>query len=192
MHSSTILNKMQCILPNIQPDTIRQKLTSFGADCVYPLNRIQRYHFLIPQKDFSYIRIQQEYGKITMRYCESDQMKWEKLQVFVDNADLLQKILIKCGCMEKSIHEFYRESWRYHNVDLCIERWPWLRPFLKIRWANHALIESFLELMGCHSCNVLFDATSADVYKNELWISWLCFQNIRIISFDCPPTFENT
>lgn len=190
MHTEDQSRKIQYILPNVQPDTIREKLTTMGAECIIPLRRIQRHILSIPQDPSSYIRIQYENNKNTTSFKRNQDVWWGKIEVFIDNIELMKKIYLKCGLGEKSMQEFYRETWHFRDIYLDIERWPWLHPFLKMRWTDTKTLDVFLELIGSHSCNVLFDATSMDVYKRELWIDRSFFQNMPTISFDCPPTSE--
>ncbi len=190
MFSSAQLKKIQYILLNIQPDTIRQKLISIGAECVVPLRRIQRFVLKIPRTENGHIRLQYDNNRIKTCFIPAEDSWWEKIDVYIDNIELMRKIYLKCGLAEKSIQEFYRESWRFHDFDLFIERWPWLHPFLKLSWTNAEKIENLLELIGSHISNVLFEATTPDVYKRELWIDRFYCENIPIITFDCPPISE--
>lgn len=47
-----------------------------------------------------------------------------KIEVFIDNIELMKKHMTGNVALEKSMQEFYRETWHFRDIDLDIERWP--------------------------------------------------------------------
>lgn len=174
----------------IDPDYIRQKIQSIWWICTIPLRRMQRYVFAHPNKKNAYIRIRQEWNKITTSYKEHDENKAidsvKEIEVTIDNAEALRRIYIECGLREKAIQETYRETWEYENIVITIDRRPWLKPFIEIEWPNQISVEKIVEKMGLHIKDGLW-WTVSDIYNQELWIPHEIINETAIITFDNPP-----
>lgn len=174
----------------VDPDSIRQKLQSLWGVCIIPLRRMHRYVFAHPTKKNAYIRIRQEWDKITTSYKEHDEHQAidsvKEIEVIIDNAEWLRRIYIECWLREKAIQETYRETWEYKNTIITIDRRPWLRPFIEIEWPDQVSVENIVEYIWLDIKKGLW-WTVSDIYNKELWIPHEIINETSIITFDNPP-----
>lgn len=174
----------------INPDDIRKHLQSIGWICRVPLRRMLRYVFAHPHKKNAYIRIRQEWNKVTTSYKEHDQNKAidsvKEIEVVIDNAEALRRIYIECGLREKAIQETYRETREYKNTIITIDRWPWLKPFIEIEWPDQISVEKIVVAIWLNIKDGLW-GTVSDIYNQELWIPHEVINETSVITFDTPP-----
>lgn len=175
---------------NIAPDAMREKLSNIWAQCTIPLRRMQRYVFAHPTNKNAYIRIRQEWNKITTSYKVHndnnaiDSVK--EIEVTIDNVEWLRKIYHECWLREKAIQETYRETRTYQNNTITIDRWPGLLPFIEIEWNSEKDVEEMILLLGYNKDHWIL-GTVSDIYFKELWIPHDTINNTPIITFDNPP-----
>lgn len=124
---------------NIDKDEIRSRLKKANAELVKPEFLQKRINFNLPKYIFKYswARVRDEGDKITMSYkaVEEKEEKIEKqkeINLVIDNFDKGVKFLEALGCIQKSYHETKREIWKLGNVEICIDEWPFLEPFVEI------------------------------------------------------------
>lgn len=175
---------------NIDPDKIRNTLHTIWAKCTIPLRRMQRYVFAHPHKKNAYIRIRQEWNKITTSYKEHDEHQAidsvKEIEVTIDNAESLRRIYLECWLREKAIQETYRETRECEDVIITIDRRPWLKPFIEIEWPNKKVVENIIKEMLLDINNWIW-WTVSDIYNIELWIPHDVINETSIITFDNPP-----
>ena len=174
----------------IDPDAIRQWLSSIGATCSIPLRRMYRYVFAHPTNSNAYIRIRQEGDKITTSYKEDDGKKWidsvKEIEVTIDNAEGMRHMYSAFWLREKAIQETYRETWNHNDVVVTIDRRPGLKPFIEIEWLWQEAVEKTIAALGLVSSDGIY-GTVSDLYHAELWIPHAIINETAIITFDNPP-----
>lgn len=174
----------------IDPDTMRKKLTEIWATCTIPLRRMQRFVFAHPTNPNAYIRVRQEWHKITTTYKEHDDKQAidsvKEVEVIIDNAEKMRTIYQACGLKEKAIQETYRETREYKNIDISIDRRPGLRPFIEIEWPDQESVLECVEKLGLMIEDSIW-GTVSDIYHKELWIPHEIINSTPIITFDNPP-----
>lgn len=175
---------------NISPDEIRQKCSAIWASCVIPLRRMQRYVFAHPHNANAYIRIRQEWNKVTTSYKEHDDANTiesvKEVETEIDNLEAMRTIYKACGLREKAIQETYRENRKYEDVDISIDRRPWLNPFIEIEWKDKDSVERVSILLWFSPEEWLW-GTVSDIYHKELWIPHHIINEMPIITFDNAP-----
>ena len=56
----------------------------------------------------------------------------EEHEIIVDDFDVAAKILEKTGLKNTSTQENYREIWKNNEIEICIDTWPGLAPYIEI------------------------------------------------------------
>ena len=56
----------------------------------------------------------------------------EEHEIIVDDFDAAAKILEKTGIKNTSTQENYREIWKNNEIEICIDTWPGLAPYIEI------------------------------------------------------------
>ena len=77
-----------------------------------------------------WFRIRQESDKITMTYkcIHNDSIDGVEEHDF----DAAAQILEKTGLKNTSTQENYREIWKNDEIEICIDTWPGLAPYIEI------------------------------------------------------------
>ncbi len=122
---------------NIDKDEIRKRLEKVGAELIKPEFLQKRFNFIPPKilTKYSWIRVRDEGDKITMSYKAIKGNKIEdqkEISLTVNDFNEAINFLETIGCKKKAYQETKREIWNLDNVEICIDEWPFLEPFVEI------------------------------------------------------------
>lgn len=154
----------EATFPNIDKDKIRARLQDIGAVLEYPETLQKRSNFNPPQNkdNDSWLRVRDEgRGVITMSYKtvpdKADVISQQKeICLRVDSFEEAKAFLTSLGCQEKSYQETKRELWRTDGVEITIDEWPFLAPFLEIESNSEAAVKNVVEKLGYNYQEALF------------------------------------
>jgi len=149
---------------NVDKDKIRTRLQNIGAVLEYPETLQTRSNFNPPQNkdNDSWLRVRDEgRGVITMSYKtvpdKADIISQQKeICLRVDSFEEAKVFLTSLGCQEKSYQETKRELWRIDGVEITIDEWPFLAPFLEIESNSEAAVKNVAEKLGYNYQEALF------------------------------------
>ena len=157
---------------NINKDEIRNKLKKIGAQLAKPESLFTRYVFNLPggqeNKD-AWLRVRNEGDKITLslKIVDGNKIKDQKeICLTVDNIDSAVNFLKTIGCQQKSYQETKREIWYYKDVEICIDEWPYLEPFVEVESDSEGKVKRVSELLGFDYNEALF-CSATTLYKNK-------------------------
>ncbi len=123
---------------NIDKDEMRERLTKAGAKLVRAEFLQKRVTFDPPvghQKFGAFLRVRDEGDKITLARKEigtagiADQ---KETCVNVSNFDDTVEILKDTGCIPRSYEETKRELWNLDGLEVTIDEFPFLEPFVEV------------------------------------------------------------
>ncbi|MCX6759948.1 MAG: CYTH domain-containing protein, partial [Candidatus Nealsonbacteria bacterium] len=149
---------------NIDKDEIRDKLEKAGAELLKPEFLQKRVVFNLPNdsKKYSWLRVRDEQDKITMSFKEikGDKIEEQKeinltINDFQKGVDFLETI----GCVKKSYQETKREIWELDGVEICIDEWPFLEPFVEVEGKSEKDVKTVSARLGFDYSEALFCAT---------------------------------
>ncbi len=151
---------------NIDKSEMRKKLEKAGAKLVKAEFLQKRTVFLLPKSneiEGAWIRVRDEQDKITMsvKICArtekiEDQKEIEfKISDFKKANDFLETI----GCQKKAFQESKREIWQFKDVEISLDEWPFLEPFVEIESSNEEKVKEFAEKLGFDYKNARFCST---------------------------------
>ncbi len=154
----------EATFPNIDKDRIRERLKNIGAVLVYPETLQKRSNFDPPQNqdNDSWLRVRDEgRGVITMSYKtvpdKADLINQQReICLKVDSFEEAKNFLLSLGCREKSYQETKRELWTIDGVEITIDEWPFLHPFLEIESDSEAMVKDIAERLGYDYQTALF------------------------------------
>ncbi|MBM4177237.1 CYTH domain-containing protein [Candidatus Gribaldobacteria bacterium] len=152
---------------NIDKDKMRDKLKELGAVLVKPEVLMKRYVFNLPQEKYKnrgWARVRDEGDKITMSFKtvnfegvgKIDDQK--EICLKIDNFENGVEFLKLLGCQEKAFQESKREVWQLHRVEICLDEWPFLEPFIEIEGLNESEVKIVSEKLGFNYKEALFCA----------------------------------
>lgn len=136
----------------INEDSLRQKLTESGAICEQPMRLMRR---AIVQNDAtgrdSYVRLRDEGDKVTLTLKKFESLNLggaKEIESIVSDFDAMYQILEGAGLKIASFQESRRETWRLGEVEIVIDEWPWLLPYIEIEGPTEDDVRTVAERLG--------------------------------------------
>ena len=124
---------------NVNHDQLRKKLKELGAVCERPITSMRRQNFDYQdsrlEKKGGWIRVRNEGDKVTLAYKQLNDRTLHgtaEVNVVVNNFDATVEFLLAIGMKRTSYQETKRESWRLGDVEIELDEWPWIKPFVEI------------------------------------------------------------
>lgn len=163
---------------NIDKDKIRKKLKEIGAVLNKPEFLMKRCTFNLPEghhKKGAWARVRDEQDKITMSFKivndggtgNIDEQK--EICLKIDNFDNAVEFLKMLGCKEKAYQESKREIWQIGNVEICLDEWPFLEPFVEIEGTLEKEVKEVSEELDFDYSKAMFCAVGT-IYAQKYGI----------------------
>lgn len=174
---------------DIDTAAVREKLKSLGATCLKPETLMRRVVFFPPQEvQGGWLRVRDEGDVITMSLKQVTGSKIEdqkevmlRIHDFTSGVNLLEAL----GARKKAYQETRREAWLYRDVEITIDTWPGLDPFVEVEGHNEDDVKSVANTLGLNYNEALFGSVDI-IYEKKLGIP------PDIINMHTPEiTFEN-
>lgn len=177
---------------NIDPEELRRKLSQTGYKCTLPETLMRRVVFFpaIPDGK-SWARVRDEGHRITCTYkCTHDANSidgTEEIEFCVDNFESAVAFINAIGMKQKAFQETRREIWVGHGVEVCLDTWPGLNPFVEIEGPSEELVYASAVALGFDKAKALYGSVD-EVYRLELDIPHDVINNkTPLITFAAPP-----
>ncbi len=140
---------------DVNHDKIREVLKSKGAKLVQERQLMKRKNFDFPgrklQEIGGWVRVRDEGNKITLAYKQLDHRGVDgtkEVYVVVNSFDdtclLLESISLECT----SYQETKRESWMLGDVEIELDEWPWIKPFIEIEAHDEDKLREVSKILG--------------------------------------------
>ena len=142
---------------DINKEELRKKLKDLGCVLVEKERLMPRKIFDYPDrrlgKQQACIRVRDEGNKITLSYkrlMDRTLHGMKEIEVIINNFEATCDFLLASGFNVKSHQETKRESWKYKDVEIDIDTWPWIPPFVEIEVnnGNEKNLKSFINKLG--------------------------------------------
>lgn len=178
---------------NINKDEIRERLKGAGAKLVKPEILQKRYAFDIPSgyDGHRWARVRNEQNKITMSFKDINGDKIEdqkEINLVIDDFEKGAEFLEAIGCIKKSYQENKREIWELDGVEICIDEWPFVEPFVEVEGKSEQDVKIVSQKLGFDYSKAMFGATSKIIH-NKYGISYDIIDHIPKIVFDMENPF---
>lgn len=138
---------------NVQHDEIRAKLTELGATCVQPMRLMRRVTIendsLVEKNAF--VRVRDEGDRVTMTYKQFDSLSVDgakEIEIVVSDFDTAVRLLDAAGLPSQSFQESKRETWQLGEVEIVLDEWPWLKPYIEIEAGSEVLVRDTAKQLG--------------------------------------------
>jgi len=181
----------EATFPNINKDEIRERLKKAGAVLVRPEFLQKRYAvdpLDITNKKRGWIRIRDEGDKITLTHKSVEGNGIDSVKehtLIVNNFEDAKIFLEAIGCKTKSYQETKREIWNLGEVEICLDEWPFLEPFVEIEADSEDLVKKASKELG-------FDYKKASFGPVSVLYSMKYNIPQRVINMEIPKiTFED-
>jgi adenylate cyclase class 2 len=180
---------------DINKEEMREKLKRVGAELVKPEFMQKRVVFNLPaghDKEHAWLRVRDEQDKITMSYKETGTAKIDdQKEICLEINDFLagEEFLKSIGCEKKAYQETKREIWKLDAVEICIDSWPFLEPFVEIEGKSEKKVEEVSEKLGFDYSKALFCAAT-QIYSKKYNVPFKVInEQIPKITFDMENPF---
>ena len=156
----------EATFPNIDKYAIRHKLEQAGARLVRAEFLQKRATFHLPEGheiSGGWARVRDEADKITLSLKVVDGTNIEnqkEILLEVNNFEDAKSLLATLGCREKAYQENKRELWVLDDVEITIDEWPFLEPFVEIEGVSEEAVRSISEKLGFNYKDALFCAVT--------------------------------
>jgi len=154
---------------NINHDAVRARLKEIGAVLEQPLRLMRR--VVIHNPDMTaknaFLRVRDEGYRTTVTYKQFDDDTVDgakEYEVETSSFDETINILTASGLVYDTYQESKRENWRLGDVEIMLDEWPWLNPYIEIEGESQAAIENVATLLGCHWDEAVFGGV-ANIYR---------------------------
>ena len=155
---------------------IRNSLKAAGAECEQPMRLMKRALIEEPhhEAEHAFIRVRDEGDKVTLTFKRrADQAassidSVKELEVEVSDFDKTVELFSEAGWRYKTFQESRRETWKLGDVEIVIDEWPWLEPYIEIEGESEEAIKEVAAKLGLDWSNVIFghiDALYARYYE---------------------------
>jgi len=130
---------------NINIKNIRKKLRELGANKIHNLTFYKRYTFDLLNNQNGFIRIRQEYKKVTMTlktFDKNSKYANETEIILKSSLEEAKQFLINMGYIFKSYQESIREKWSLNEChEIAIDIIPGLPTYIELECSNENSIK---------------------------------------------------
>ncbi len=180
---------------NIIKDEIRTRLKNAGATLVKPEFMQRREVFELPEgqeRPGTWLRVRDEQDKITMslKTVYGDKITDQKeICLKIDNFQEATNLLLEIGCKKKAYQESLRELWVLDEVEITIDEWPYLEPYVEVEGKSEEAVKKVSAKLNFNYDEALF--CSVDFLYNRKYGVPLNIINLhtKLITFDEPNPF---
>ncbi len=156
---------------DINREDIRARLNKVGATLIKPDFLMKRIVFELPighEIPGGWLRVRDEGDKTTMslKIVNGDKIEDQKeICLKIDNFAEGVKFLEAIGAKSKAYQESRRELWILDNVEVTIDEWPYLEPYVEVEGKSEKEVRSVSGKLGFNYAQALF--CSVDTLYNK-------------------------
>lgn len=159
---------------DIDIEEMREKLRMAGAVCEHPMRLMKRALIEQPhhEDEHAFVRVRDEGDKVTLTFkrrndpaaATIDNVK--EIEVVVSDFDTTVELLAEAGWPYKTLQESKRETWKLGEVEVVIDEWPWLKPYIEIEGETEEAVKNVADTLGMDWKDVMYGHIDA-VYEHE-------------------------
>jgi adenylate cyclase class 2 len=149
---------------DVNHDEVRATLKAAGATLITPMRLMKRAVIDYPdhrlQKEHDgYVRVRDEGDKVTLTYKQFDSLSIngaKELELQIDSFDTAVQMFESIGLIVKSFQESRRETWRLGAVEIVLDEWPWLNPYIEVEGPSETEVKQACQTLGYKWENAIF------------------------------------
>jgi adenylate cyclase class 2 len=177
---------------DVDKNQIRGRLLAAHFKLVTPEYLMRRKTF-----DFSQIapgenkwgRVRQEANQITMtiKHVKGSGINdTYELELVVDDFNNACEMFQQCGAPAKSFQENYRELWEREGVEVTMDTWPGLNPFVEVEGGSEEIVRAISQELGFDFSTAIFGSIDL-IYEKITGIPASTIIQLPEITFEKPP-----
>jgi adenylate cyclase class 2 len=149
---------------NIDRDTFRTRLKSVGAKCTQPDRLTKRITMDFPDQRLrraanGWVRLRDEGDKITLTYKQLNDRSIDGMretEIIVNDFEKTEMLLNAIGVKRYAYQETRRETWELHGVEVDLDEWPWIPPFVEVEGRTAQAVWGVVEELGLDRSEACF------------------------------------
>ncbi len=189
--------EFEATFTDVDKDAIRKLLEEKGAELVRPEFMQRRIVLSLPsghEIKGGWLRVRDEGNKttLTLKIVDGDQIENQKeVSLKIDDFSQAETLLTMMGCKKNAYQESKRELWKLDDVEITIDEWPFLEPFVEVEGKSKQAVQDLSAKLGFDFDKALFCAVDK-LYALKYNISEDVVNNqTPEITFDGENPFEN-
>ncbi len=147
---------------DVDKDEMREKLKGLGAELKREEYMQKRVVFNLPRGHAikgGWLRVRDEGDKVTMslKVIDGDKIEDQK-EVYLEVSSFAQAelLLTSIGCERKAYQESKRELWVIDDVEVTIDEWPFLEPYVEVEGKTKEIVKEVSKKLGFDFNKALF------------------------------------
>jgi len=151
---------------NINKGIIFQKLKNAGAILARPEYLQKRVVFNLPDGlnlKGGWLRVRDEGNRITMslKVVDGEGIESQReILLEVNDFEKAEELLALLGAQKKAYQENKRELWTLNGVEITIDEWPFLEPFVEIEGNSEEVVKNVSEKLGFNYQDAIFGSVT--------------------------------
>jgi adenylate cyclase class 2 len=134
-------------------EDVRAKLQAAGATLEKPMRTMRRVTFDSAEMKAhnGWMRVRDEGDKVTVTYKQIDEFSAEgvyEVETIVQDFDAMVEIFKQTGIAGGSFQESKRETWKLGDVEVVLDEWPWLKPYIEIEADSEEAVKQAAAQLG--------------------------------------------
>ncbi|HVX92939.1 MAG TPA: CYTH domain-containing protein [Candidatus Dojkabacteria bacterium] len=181
-------NEYEAKAIRIDKDKLRKKLKKLGAKLIFKEIKYIRKTFDLPkgveidEQGSKWIRLRTDGQTITLtlKITSSNINNIKEIDIIVDDFEKTSEFLTMAGFRQRNLQENLRERWLLNNVEIDIDTWPMIDPYVEVEGQSEDEVKKTFEILG-FDYSKAYIGSSDVVYKEEYGIDIL---SMPILKFD--------
>lgn len=145
---------------------VKRRLETLGATCEQPMRLMRRAVIETPELEAknAFVRVRDEGHRATLTYKQLDEVSLtgaKEIEVTVSDFEAAVALLEQAGLSHKSFQESRRETWQFGDVEVVLDEWPWLNPYIEIEGPSEKSVRDAAEKLGFSWSHAVFGAVTS-------------------------------
>lgn len=194
---TTMHTEIEAKFLNMNHEAMRIVLEEANATLEAPRRLMRRAIIHTPAMDEkdAFLRVRDEGHRTTMTYKQfaDDSVDGAREhEVLVSDFDTALKLLDTAGLRYDAYQETCRENWRLGEVEIMLDEWPWLNPFIEIEGPSEEAIKRVATVLGLDWDDAVYGGVAnayAEQYPHIGEAGKRAINKWRTIKFDDAPPY---
>jgi adenylate cyclase class 2 len=159
---------------NVDLDDVRARLKKAGAELKQPMRLMRRAIIDYPDRRMqtgsdAWIRVRDEGDKITLTYKSSKEHAFggaHEIETRVSDYGQTVAIFQAIGLKVHAEQESKRETWQMNDVEIVLDEWPWLKPYIEIEGPTEESVQAAANTLGFDWQQAVFGSVTT-AYRSQ-------------------------
>lgn len=137
-------------------DDVRTRLKQIGGTCEQPMRLMRRVVIDYPDRRLqetgdSWVRVRDEGDKVTLTFKKTTEHEFggaHEIEVNVSDYQKTIDIFLAMGLIVHTDQETRRETWKIDDVEVVLDEWPWLNPYIEIEGLSEQAVKDVAKKLG--------------------------------------------